>query len=103
MLAIQQSLASQVLAVAGQHIEREETRLPATAHQLVKLGSAICIEGGNLAINDSTPRDECIADLEGEVLERGERMTVTRVESAASKLHKGESTETIVLQFKEPL
>src|SRR5947209_8056327 len=64
MLSIQQSFVSQVLAVAGEQIESNETRFASAEHQFIKLRLAFRIKADNLTINDSTSRDECIADLQ---------------------------------------
>ena len=63
MLTIQQPFVSQVLAIGGEQIEGDETRLTSTRHQLIEL-RLILIEAGDLTIYDGTPRNQSIADLD---------------------------------------
>src|SRR6266566_3167925 len=52
LLAVQQSLSSQILAITGQQIERKEARrVPTAKHQIFELWSATSVERTNFTIN----------------------------------------------------
>ena len=84
-------------------VKRVEVRLPTAVHQRFELTLATPIETDDLTIEDDTLDIQTRCDVLGQFSESFVDVPRARNELALARLDISESTEAIVLDFKQPI